>query len=254
MNENNVFVEHIETSEELLGPPHVDAMGILLMAMTSILAGAFVSLGILISSFLTIGKFTLESGVSPMILAMATLFSLLLGGTIYLYLAKSIFPALYTRTGELFKHMMIYMFILYIFLMPIYLLVSSAIHPNAVLVPYLIHVILAVFGIEIVLGVISQYRYVLLSLYANIAAMVFSCGIVFLLFSKSSTSGTSLFILMGLSILVFFLSATLITTIKFLYYKFYSLTGNDPLGSIFYAIETEERQKVEMAKNNLLQK
>ena len=59
---------------------------------------------------------------------------------------------------------------------------------------------------------------------------------------------------MGLSILTFFLSATFISVIKFLYYKFYVLTGNDPLGSTFYGIEMEEKNLVENAKNTLLQK
>ena len=189
-----------------------------------------------------------------MMLAIATFFSLLLGGTVYLSIVKTIFPSIYTRTSELFKHMMMYMVILYICLMPVYLLVASGIQHNAVLVAYLVHIMLAIFGIELIVGVISQYRYVLLSFYANIAAMILTGGIVFILFAKASDSGASLFILMGLSILTFFLSATFISVIKFLYYKFYVLTGNDPLGSTFYGIEMEEKNLIENAKNTLLQK
>lgn len=189
-----------------------------------------------------------------MMLAIATFFSLLLGGTVYLSIVKTIFPSIYTRMSELFKHMTMYMVILYICLMPVYLLVASGIQHNAVLVAYLVHIMLAIFGIELIVGVISQYRYVLLSFYANIAAMILTGGIVFILFAKASDSGASLFILMGLSILTFFLSATFISVIKFLYYKFYALTGNDPLGSTFYGIEMEEKNLVENAKNTLLQK
>lgn len=58
---------------------------------------------------------------------------------------------------------------------------------------------------------------------------------------------------MGLSILAFFLSTLTIFVIKFLYYKFYTITGNDPLGSLFYNIEQEEKAKVENAQNTLLQ-
>lgn len=152
---------------------------------------------------------------------------------------------------------MLYMVVLYICIMPIYLLTAGTATSNTgfILVPYFVHIILAIFGIELVLGIISQYRYVLLSFYANVAAMVISGGLVFILFSKShDSSGASLFILMGLSTLAFFLSTTLICFIKFLYYKYYTITGNDPLGSLFFSIETEEKQKVELAKNSLLQK
>lgn len=253
-NNNFSLVDPVTTPEEMLGPPHVDGMGILLVALTSVVAGGFISLWVLIASFLSLGKFSIESGVSPMMLAIATFFSLLLGGTVYLSIVKTIFPSIYTRTSELFKHMTMYMVILYICLMPVYLLVASGIQHNAVLVAYLVHIMLAIFGIELIVGVISQYRYVLLSFYANIAAMILTGGIVFILFAKASDSGASLFILMGLSILTFFLSATFISVIKFLYYKFYTLTGNDPLGSTFYWIEMEEKNLVENAKNTLLQK
>lgn len=224
------------------------------MSMVSVIVGACISLAVLIASFLSIGDFSVNSGVSPMILAMATFFSLLLGGSLYLALAKVIFPAMYTRTNDLFKHMMLYMVILYICLMPVYLITPGKVDSHAILVPYLIHVMLAIFGLELILGIISQYRYVLLSFYANVAAMILSGAIVFLLYTNASTSGTSLFILIGLSVLMFFLSTFFICTIKFLYYKMYTLTGNDPLGSTFFGIQKEEQEKIDNATNTLLHK
>lgn len=187
-----------------------------------------------------------------MILAMTTFFSLTLGATLYLNIAKTIFASIYTRTGETFKHVMLFMVILYICMMPIYLMVPTGINTTGVLAAYLIHILLAVFGMELIIGVISQYRYVLLSFYANLAAFIFSGGIVFALLEKFSKSSASLFILIGLSILAFFLSTMLIFIIKYCYYKFYTVTGNDPLGALFYQIEEEEKAKVEIAKNNLL--
>ena len=254
MNANNTLLsDHIESAEDVFSPPNIDAVGIGLMAGSAFIAGGFISIGVLVASFFSIGKFSIESGVSPMILAMTTFFSLLFGTSLYLFMAIKIFPNIYTRTRELYKHSMLYMVILYICMMPMYLMAPSASNTVAVLVAYLVHIMLAVFGLELILGIISQYRYVLLSFYANIAAMVISGGIIFTLFRASSASGSSLMILMGLSILAIFLSTTIIFVIKFLYYKYYTLTGNDPLGSLFYGIEVEEKQKVEAAQNTLLQ-
>ncbi len=254
MTKNNFsLADHTETAEELLGPPHIDLIGILLMGLTSIVVGAVISLGVLITSFFSIGKFSIESGVSPMIIAISSFFSLSIGSMLYLAIAKVIFPAIYTRINHLMKHTMFYMMVLYFVLMPVYLLAEN-INSTMILMVYLVHVLFATFGIELILGLISQYRYALLSFYANISAIVLSGGIVLVLFASSKSTSTNLFILMGLSILTFFLTTVFVFIIKFLYYKYYTLTGNDPLGSVFFSIEEEERQAVIDAQNTLLQK
>ena len=43
-NNNFSLVDPVTTPEEMLGPPHVDGMGILLVALTSVVAGGFISL------------------------------------------------------------------------------------------------------------------------------------------------------------------------------------------------------------------
>lgn len=101
---------------------------------------------------------------------------------------------------------------------------------------------------------ISQYRYVLLAIFSNITAIIFSGGLVLLIAQNFDTKDTNLFIMMGLAIITFALSSFLIFLTKWLYYQYYTLTGQDPLGRIFYDIETQERQKVANAGNTLLQK
>lgn len=254
MSENNFSLrDHTTTAEEMLGPPRIDFVGIFLMALVSLLVGGVISLGVLVASFFSMGQFSIESGVSPMILAMSTFFSLVVGAMMYLSIAKIIFPAIYTRTPSLMKHSMLYMIVLYLVLMPMYLFAAN-VQSSSVLVTYLVHILLAIFGIEIILSLISQYRYALLSFYANIASIALSGGFVFLIFSSSKNSSTNLFILMGLSILTFFASTVLIFLVKFFYYKFYTLTGNDPLGSVFFSIEEEEKNAVKDAQNTLLYK
>lgn len=256
MSEHNtsLLADLTETPEELLGPPQVDMLGVCMMMLLSIIVGWFISVAVLVAAFFSVGKFSIASGVSPLILAFTTFFAVSLASGIYILLAKSVFPNLYTRNVTALKHTIVYMIVLYICMIPIYVTVStSTFESSAVLLSYLIHVLLAIFGIELILGVVSQYRYVLLSLYANIVAVILTGGVVFWIFQKFSQSGTSLFILMGLSVMMFFLSTTLIFLVKFLYYKYYTTTGHDPLGALFYGIEEEEKQKVDAAKHTLLQ-
>lgn len=196
MTENNILADHHETAEEVLGPARIDAVGLVLMAVVGIVVGGLISIAILITSFFSIGKFSIESGVSPVILAMTTFFSLTIGSSVYLYIARSIFPAIYTRARDAYKHTILFMLVLYICMMPIYLMAPTGVNTIGVLIAYLIHILLAVFGMELVIGVISQYRYILLAFYANLAALVLSGGIVFSLFQKFSQSSASLFVLM----------------------------------------------------------
>lgn len=239
-----------------MGPPSIDMIGIAMMALIAIIVGAFISLSVLIAAFFSVGSFSVESGVSPIILAFSTFFAVCFGGVLYVVLARSVFPSIYTRNTLVLKNMIIYMIVLYFCMMPIYLLSSgnSGNSNGLVLYAYLVHILLSIFGIEIILGLISQYRYILLWFYANIIAIILSWGITFWIYKSLSASSSALFILMGMSILMFFLSTLITFIVRYIYYKFYHLTGKDPLGEVFYTIEQEEYQKVEHAKNTLLQR
>ncbi len=225
------------------------------MTFVSLFVGFAASIGVLVTSFFAIGKFSLESGVSPLLLAMVTFFSLTFGSYVYVWAAHVIFPLIYVRMKYFFLHVTAYMIVLFIVMMPVYLTVSSvSLDTSAVLFAYLIHILLGIFGIEIIASLISQYRYTILSFYANVSSLVISGGIIFLVYEKFSASGSALFVLMGLSVLGFVLSTLLVFLIKSIYYKYYMLTGTDPIGDMFLSIQEEEDQKIRDAKNQLLTK
>lgn len=172
-----------------------------------------------------------------------------------MWAASTIFPLIYTRIKYFFINITAYMVILFIVMIPIYLAISSiAFNTSAVLLAYLIHILLGIFGIEIISSLVSQYRYTLISFYANTVSLVLSGGIVFWVYNNFSNSSSTLFILMGLSILGFMLSTFLIFAAKALYYKYFSLTSSDPIGDMFLIIQEEEEQKIQNAKKTLLTK
>ena len=123
------------------------------MSAMSVIVGGIASICVLIASFLLIGSFSIQSGISPFLLSITTFLILTIVSSIYLALAKIVFPAIYTRTSENFKHIMIFMIILYFCLLPVYMVLGSdvSLGKSPVLLVYLFHIILAVFGIELIL-------------------------------------------------------------------------------------------------------
>jgi hypothetical protein len=97
MSENSNTLSDISIStEELLGPPKVDLVGIAMMLLVAIVVGFLSSIGVVIFAFLSFGNFSLGSGISPILLAMITFFALTVSNMIYLWSAKGIFPHIYT--------------------------------------------------------------------------------------------------------------------------------------------------------------
>ncbi len=243
-----------QTTEERLGPPKIDWSGILLMILVAVFCGFLTSVSVLISAFFAIGRFSLESGVTPMILAIFALFALWVASMIYLWGAKTLFPYIYTRNRILSVQVSIFNVLLFICLVPVYLIVGSqsGIETANILYVYLAHVLFAVFGLELLTSMITQYRYVLLSFYANFVALILTGGIIFWFFKFASDSSQALFILMLLSILAFTLSTFFVFSIKYLYYMYYKTTGNDMLGNVFWDIEDIENASLKTIENELL--
>ena len=81
----NTLRDYSLTPEEHLGPPKVDIVGFLLMLLLSVVIGLMVGIGIFLLSFLFLGNFTLQSGVSPILLSMITFFTLTFGNYVYVW-------------------------------------------------------------------------------------------------------------------------------------------------------------------------
>ena len=125
-NDNTLSDISIST-EELLGPPRVDLVGIGMMLLVAIVVGFLSSVGVVIFAFLSLGTFALGSGISPILLAMITFFSLTVSNMLYLWSAKGIFPHMSTGSRTTFLHASVFSILLYVAIAPLYLIVNSAI-------------------------------------------------------------------------------------------------------------------------------
>lgn len=230
------------TSEEVLGPPRYDAMGVLMTFLTSLIVGVIAGIVILLAAYFAIGRFTLESGASPILLVFVAFVWLTIGNVIYAALMGYIFPNIYGRHRTTLAQVMIASIILYLFFIPVYVVISSvSTEMRIVLIAFSSHVVLNAFTLILITGIISKYRYALLAFYSCLIAMLCTAMIVIYVQSLVSQSETSLFILLWLPILAYVLSWTISTLISWFYYKIYVSSWSDPLGAVFGRIEEEER-------------
>jgi hypothetical protein len=64
------------TAEELLGPPKVPFLSVLMMVLGAAIAGFVVGAIIFILLYIFLGKSALDAGASPILLSMVTFFAL----------------------------------------------------------------------------------------------------------------------------------------------------------------------------------
>lgn len=237
-------IENIDslTPEELISPPKYEAMSVLMALITSLIVWIVVGVIILLFSFLALGKFSLESGVSPILLAMITFFALVTGNLIYYSILSRVFPNIYSRGRTALAQIVILSILLYLFFAPVYIVISTFSKDSFfVLWAFSAHILLSIFAFHIVIALISQYRYSLLSMYTSIASLLFTSMVALsiILFLPSSTS--SLFVLFGLSIVAYVTFTLVYTILSWLYYILYVTTGSDIIGNTFARIEWEEK-------------
>lgn len=196
---------------------------------------------IFILIYLFLGRFSLDSGASPILLSMITFFSLSIGSMVVYFIASLVIPDMYTRSKTAMSQLIIFSIILYILFAPIYLLVSNTTTHLSILSVFSAHVMFGTFGLYVVMNLVSQYRYVLLSIYGSLIAFLLT-GIIWVLFIlPMDASSQALLILIGLVMLSFIGTTFIIYSLLWIYGLIYKSTGVDPIGNIFAQIEQEEK-------------
>ncbi len=229
------------STEELLGPPKVPFLSVIMMTIGATIAGFISGAMIFILIYFFLGKFSLDSGASPILLSMITFFSLAVGSTVVYFIASLVIPDMYTRSKTAMSQLVIFSIILYILFAPIYLLVSNSTTHISILSVFSLHIMFGTFGLYIVMNLVSQYRYVLISVYGSLIAFLI-VGIVWVLYIfPMDPSSQALFILIGLVMLSFIGTTFIIYTLLWAYYALYKSTWLDPVGNIFTQIEREEK-------------
>jgi hypothetical protein len=210
--------------------------------LTSLIVGVVSGIIIMLASYFAIGRFTLESWASPILLVFVAFVGLTVGNLIYVSILGYIFPHVYGRHRTALSQVMIASIVLYIFFIPVYTLIATvSTELRVILIAFSAHVIMNTFTLNLLMGIISRYRYSILAFYSSMIALLATSMIVIYVQSMVSKSETSLFVLLWLPVLAFVLSGTISTLLSWVYYIIYQSSGSDPLWSVFGRIEDDEK-------------
>jgi hypothetical protein len=243
----SIITENIDnlSDEEVLGPPKYDAIGIFMVFLSTLITGVITWVVVILLAYFAIGKFSLESWASPLLLVFITFIALTIGNILYYTLMSYIFPHIYSRGRTSISQITWMSMVLYVLFIPIYLIMSGiSTETPTILIAFSAHVILNNFSLTLIVGLVAQYRYALLTFYAGTIALIITTCVVVLVQTKfwDSNSSKALFVLLGLTILTYTLSGTLSSLISWIYYRLYQASWFDPIGSVFSQIENDEKE------------
>ena len=249
-------IENIDnlSPEELLAPPKYDAIGVFMVFLTALIVWASSGIIIIVFSYLAIGQFSLETGASPILLAMITFFSLSLWNILSYIIRSKIFPHIYPRGRTALSQIIIMSILLYVIFAPIYLYIGWITpEKSSLLTAFSLHILINVFAFELVIGLVSQYRYFFLVLYTSIFSLLSTGCILVYIHMNTSTSQTSLFVLLALTVVAYTMNQLISALIFWGYHIFYKKTWNDPIWSLFARIESEEKSLEHEVEESLIQ-
>ncbi len=247
---NNVSLE----PEERLGPPKIDWTGVFLISMVALVTGFLIGIFVFLLSFLILGNFSIQSGVSPILFALITFFVTICGNFLYLWWLSSIFPHIYTRSKTLSMHISVFSIVLYICISWVYVIVDIiSLEYSTILWIYVIHIIFNVFWLILITWILSMYRYSLLVFYSSMISLFISWLIPLFAFNQLGTSSNTLFVFMIFSSITFFVTTVIPFAIQLAYYKIYATSWYNPLGDVFDRIIQEEHDAEKHAEKVLFQ-
>lgn len=156
----------------------------------------------------------------------------------------------YKKNNVIFTQVALFQILVYIFVAPVYLFFWWAGIQN-IMITYIFHVLIVIFGTNMILDILNNYRYVLISIYGNFIWFFMSILVAIAFFNIFSEWYAKLISLVFLLPIVNFLIVFLKKLFEFLYYHFYRITWSDPIWDIFHKIklEDEENEKEEAQKN-----
>ena len=154
-------------------------------------------------------------------------------------------PERFNETSIHKKQIAGFLVLTYIMMTFLYLILGSK-WADFIIWVYIAHIFVVLFWLNLILEVLNNYRYVLVSVYWNLLALIFTAWFISFLYSVSSPwTAKILIILLALPV-----ANTLMSAVKdwflLLYYKYFKSTWRDPIGDIFHQIKEEEEEELRM--------
>ena len=156
----------------------------------------------------------------------------------------------YKRNNVIFVQVALFQILIFVFILPVYVFFWGTAFQN-ILITYICHVLIVIFWTNMILDILNNYRYVLISIYWNFIWLFISIFVAIAFFYIFSDWYAKLFSLVFLLPIVNFITVFVKKFFEFVYYHFYRITWSDPIWDIFHKIklEDEENEKEEAQKN-----
>ncbi|MCH8518945.1 hypothetical protein LAT59_04250 [Candidatus Gracilibacteria bacterium] len=246
------------------GPRNIKFSEIAINTLGQLIAGFIGSIIILIIVFasakvLDIGSTMTSTGPSaerstifPIILSLITF----IGTTASFLLGTKLFqltdPEKYSRNSLIYSHLTFYGIFVYIFLTPVYL-ITGAVSYDMLMIITIIHALILALGTSIIQEILSNYRYLLLGVYASFVGTFFASAFVILFFTRFESGYAKLLSLLLILPLIYTSVAFFKGLSELLYAKYYNFTSLDPLGDIHIQLQKQAEEELrELEEKNTL--
>lgn len=161
-------------------------------------------------------------------------------------------PERYKKNVVILWQIAFFTFFTYIFVVPVYIY-SGLIDYDYIMYVFLFHTIIIMFWVSLILEILNNYRYVLVSVYWSFVWLFLSVIITILIFSSFDSGNAKLISLLFLLPLINFMQIFFKWLFNFGYFYYNKITNQDQIWDIFYQIELEEKEKLreEEEKNSI---
>ncbi|MDQ1344134.1 MAG: hypothetical protein QG650_854 [Patescibacteria group bacterium] len=240
------------TAEDLLGPPKIDFVSVGLSTLGSLVSGFVGGVIILISTILFLKTAKIASpGIFPYVLALVAFLAIVLSSYLSLFMNSLVFPNKYKEGLATFGQTFAFSILLFILVVPLYVYMGAS-NIDRIVFVFVIHVLLNSLGVALISEILSNYRYAVLAVYSSFAGFFIATAASVVFFQNSGETDTMIYSLVGVIVVANVLMTFFRLLTELTYYKFYALTGLDPLGDIYSRIEREDLDSVRRAEQELV--
>jgi len=246
-------------------PPKRDFQEILITSIWALVSGFVWSILLfliilLVSNFINIWDwFSAASAnawktsvIFPIVLAVVAFLSTSLTSFVTYFFLSYANPERYKRNIVILWQIAFFTFFSFLFAAPAYIY-SGLIDYDYIVIVFIIHTILIIFWVNLIIEILNNYRYILVSVYWSFVWLFLSMMFISLIFSSFDSNSSKLISMLFLLPLVSFLQVFFKWLFDFIYFHYNRITNLDQIGDIFYQIEMEEKEKLreEEEKNSI---
>jgi hypothetical protein len=204
------------SNEDLLGPPRIDIVQVGIGTLAALASGAIGAMFLLACTFFFLSTARNSApAIFPYMLSLVGFVAILLALFTQTKFLSMIIPEYAVRSSTQILHIFGFNFMVYICMMPAY--VFAAASPERLMMIFAMHALVSTLALGIITGVVSRYRYSLLSVYTGFVALILTVTALLVILNRASISEQILFLLSAALILIMTLSTGLRLLGEYLY-------------------------------------